>query len=333
MARASRRVTEIDDAAAAESPDLPPLNESREFQELPPLPSLPSLPPLPPLSPRASAGPRASAASHSERMFVNARDGLRLRSGPGTNFPPIRTLPLNTPLDVLGRDNEWAKIDLEGDGVADGFVLATFLRSLAATIAAPAAAGPDILDQVTPEKVKSIFAAATLLRNISANLPFVIAGLRATGLGDKPMVLMSLGTIRAETEGFRPISEGISSFNTANSPFDLYDAGTTIGRKLGNTQRGDGPAFKGRGFVQLTGRHNYTVIGSQIGQPLVSNPELANDPTIAGLILATFLKNKERQIRAALQANDLRKARRKVNGGVHGLSRFVDTFTRGQQVF
>ena len=87
MARASRRVTEIDDAAASQDlQTLPPLNKSREFQELPPLPSLPSLPPLPPLSPRASAGPRASAASHSERMFVNARY-MGCGYGPG----PART--------------------------------------------------------------------------------------------------------------------------------------------------------------------------------------------------------------------------------------------------
>jgi len=54
---------------------------------------------------------------------------------------------------------------------------------------------------------------------------------------------MALATIRAETEGFVPISEGVSRFNTADTPFDLYDAGTTIGQRLGNIHVGDGPAF------------------------------------------------------------------------------------------
>jgi predicted chitinase len=147
---------------------------------------------------------------------------------------------------------------------------------------------------------------------------------------DKPMVLMALSTIRAETEGFVPISEGKSRFNTLNSPFDRYDAGTSIGARLGNTVAGDGPKFKGRGFIQLTGRDNYTRVGGQIGQPLADQPELANDPAIAGIILARFLKNKDGAIRSALGSGDLRTARRLVNGGSHGLDRFEDAFRLGR---
>jgi hypothetical protein len=243
-------------------------------------------------------------------------------------------------LKHAGTDNTWAQVDLENDGAADGFVLASFLKPASAGSSTqpqagttpPVPVGNDILDLVTPEMVKSIFSPATQLAKIKANLPFVLGGLRGQGLVDKPMVLMALGTIRAETEGFMPISEGVSHFNTLNTPFDLYDAGTSIGRNLGNTERGDGPFFKGRGYVQLTGRSNYTVIGRQIGQPLATQPELANDPTIAGAILAQFLKNKEGAIRAALQASDLAKARRLVNGGTNGLDRFTDTFNRGLSV-
>ena len=69
------------------------------------------------------------------------------------------------------------------------------------------------------------------------------------------MVCVALATIRAETEGFIPISEYVSSLNsTANAdPFNLYDPGTKIGEELGNVQPGDGARFCGRGFVQLTG--------------------------------------------------------------------------------
>jgi predicted chitinase len=90
--------------------------------------------------------------------------------------------------------------------------------------------------------------------------------------------------------------------------------------------------FKGRGYVQLTGRANYSRIGSQIGEPLSTQPELANDPATAGIILAQFLKNKENAIRAALTAGNLRAARRLVNGGSHGLDRFADTYNRGLTV-
>ena len=148
-------------------------------------------------------------------------------------------------------------------------------------------------------------------------------------LGDKPMILMALATIRAETETFQPISEGTSKFNTSpgGHPFDLYDNR----RDLGNQGPPDGEQFRGRGFIQLTGRVNYQSCGKLIGldDQLTKKPELANDPKIAAQLLAAFLKGKERQIKEALLDNDLRTARRLVNGGSHGLDRFSDAYTRG----
>ena len=63
------------------------------------------------------------------RRFVIARDGLNLRGGPGTTFAKIRTLPLGTPVSVLGHDGDWAMVDLAGDGAADGFCFAKFLAA------------------------------------------------------------------------------------------------------------------------------------------------------------------------------------------------------------
>jgi hypothetical protein len=51
--------------------------------------------------------------------------------------------------------------------------------------------------------------------DIKANLPPILEALRALGFGDKPMVLMAIATIRAETAGFEPISEFKSRFNTS----------------------------------------------------------------------------------------------------------------------
>lgn len=43
---------------------------------------------------------------------------------------------------------------------------------------------------------------------------------------------------------------------------------------LGNIQPGDGVRFKGRGYIQITGRANYTRIGQELGIPCVANPDL-----------------------------------------------------------
>lgn len=182
------------------------------------------------------------------------------------------------------------------------------------------------IENVTVSNASKMFP-STPIGHIKENLPHVLEALQAAGLADKPMILMALATIRAETAGFEPISEGKSRFNTSpgGHPFDLYD-----NRKdLGNRGKPDGDSFKGRGFVQLTGRANYAKFGAEIGQDLVNNPALANDPKIASKLLAHFLKSKESQIRKALTVHDLAHARKLVNGGSHGLNDFTDAFNIG----
>ncbi|MDP2369987.1 hypothetical protein [Rhodoferax sp.] len=141
---------------------------------------------------------------------------------------------------------------------------------------------------------------------------------------------MALATIRAETEGFAPISEGRSRYNTppGGAPFSKYDPGTAVGKQLGNTQVGDGERFKSRGFVQLTGRDNYSRYGKLIGLALDKLSFLANYPDVAAVLLVRFLRDKEARIVAALAAGDEALARRLVNGGSHGLDRFQDTLSR-----
>lgn len=214
------------------------------------------------------------------------------------------------------RVDSWAGPDTQ-NALTDLFVLAGIDDRTSSSI----------LDLITPEFVQSIFHPATPLSNIVQHLPAVKQALREAGLVDREMVLMALATIRAETERFEPIEEGVSIYNTepGGYPFGLYD-----GREdLGNVQPGDGARHKGRGFIQLTGRENYRLTGKAIGVDLESHPDLATRSDIAAAVLAEFLRAREEEIREALEEGDLRKARRLVNGGSHGLDRFVDTYRRG----
>lgn len=90
--------------------------------------------------PAAGHGVRATG-----RYEVIARGGLKLRGGPGTGFPSSRTLPLGTPLDVVAVDPtepSWVRVDLEGDGLLDGYVFAAFLAPIAAPGGSEAAEEP-----------------------------------------------------------------------------------------------------------------------------------------------------------------------------------------------
>jgi putative chitinase len=144
---------------------------------------------------------------------------------------------------------------------------------------------------------------------IKTNLPHVLTALAANGLTSQGLVLTALATIRADTEGFVPISEYITRYNTSSGghSFDLYD-----NRKdLGNQGPPDGADFKARGYVQITGRVNYAKFGPIIGiDHLTSNPDQANDSGIAAKLLAAFIASKQTAVSMALAANDLVSARR-----------------------
>ena len=71
----------------------------------------------------------------------------------------------------------------------------------------------------------------------------------------------------------------------AVSYFDKYDVGTKIGRALGNTEKGDGYRFRGRGYVQLTGRANYVKASHELSVDLIRDPEKALDKTVAAQIM------------------------------------------------
>lgn len=67
----------------------------------------------------------------------------------------------------------------------------------------------------------------------------------------------------------------------AKSYFARYE-----GRKdLGNTLPGDGYRFRGRGYVQLTGRRNYHLASQKLGVDIVADPERALEPTLAAAIM------------------------------------------------
>ncbi len=114
-----------------------------------------------------------------------------------------------------------------------------------------------------------------------------------------------LGQTCHESAGFRTTEEFASG--------EAYE----FRADLGNDKPGDGPRYKGRGLLQLTGKANYREYGEKLGANLVDNPELAGDPVMSLRIACEYWK--KRNLNAACDDDDLIAVTRKINGGTNGL--------------
>jgi putative chitinase len=99
-------------------------------------------------------------------------------------------------------------------------------------------------------------------------------------------------------------------------------------RDLGNVEPGDGPRFKGRGLIQLTGRTNYAVMGTELRLDLVGNPLSVNDPIVYLLVSCRFWARLD--INTPADADDLYEVTRRVNGGLNGLDDRLAYLTRAK---
>lgn len=102
------------------------------------------------------------------------------------------------------------------------------------------------------------------------------------------------------------------------------------GRKdLGNTQTGDGVRFKGRGYIQLTGRANYGKFSTFCGEDCVAKPELV--ATKFPMMSAAYFFNANKLwsiCDKGSTAEDVKAVTKRVNGGYNGLDDRQKYFTK-----
>jgi len=148
-------------------------------------------------------------------------------------------------------------------------------------------------------------------QNVADNWPLIVAALTEQGILSDLVEVAAAATVGTEVPRFEPISE-------MGGPEYLsrYDFNT----ELGNTEPGDGALFKGRGFIQLTGRANYEAAGRALDIDLVGTPDAALDPATAARVLAWFFKT--HHVADAADGEQWITVRRRVNGGLNGWDRF-----------
>ena len=89
---------------------------------------------------------------------------------------------------------------------------------------------------------------------------------------------------------------------------------------LGNTQRGDGKRFKGRGPIQLTGRYNYNRASQALGLNLINDPESVCLPSRGFLTTAWFWMDKNLNRWSTSSSSDFSQLTYRINGGYNGLN-------------
>lgn len=119
---------------------------------------------------------------------------------------------------------------------------------------------------------------------------------------------------------------------------ELASGAAYEGRKdLGNTKKGDGVRFKGRGPEQLTGRSNYARFTKWVrgfipdAPDFTVKPDLINTDPFEGLTAIWFWSvgnSTGRSLNVFADQNNIEMITRKVNGGLNGYDDRLDYFDR-----
>jgi len=116
---------------------------------------------------------------------------------------------------------------------------------------------------------------------------------------------------------------------------EIADGSAYEGRlDLGNTQRGDGRRFRGRGLIQITGRANYAACSRALAGAdmlLLEHPQLlADDPLLAARSAGWYWRS--RDLNGYADRGDITGCTRRINGGTNGLRDRIKYWDRARAV-
>jgi len=121
----------------------------------------------------------------------------------------------------------------------------------------------------------------------------------------------------------------------SNSYFQKYEPDTRIGKNLGNTEKGDGPKYKGRGILQVTGRANYKQVSTSFGVDFVNQPELLEETVWASLSAGLWWKKREKKLNTPILKKDIYTISKIVNGKhpANGINERIAYYNRALKAF
>ena len=158
--------------------------------------------------------------------------------------------------------------------------------ALGTAIAFGGAGDVDAAGKVKPKDPISLVSKKEISKSVTGNPHEVFLRKTAEKAGIKGSELAAfLAQCAHETLDFKRMTEIGGSLD-----FRKYDPkyAPKKAKALGNTKPGDGAKYKGRGYIQLTGKYNYKRAGQALGLPLAENPELVEKPEIAAKVAVWY---------------------------------------------
>lgn len=156
------------------------------------------------------------------------------------------------------------------------------------------------------------------------------------GIPSKAMVAHFFGNLDHESGGFSIVEEsGMYSAQRLLQIFPKYLTSTamakqyqykpeaifniTYGGRMGNNSPGDGYKYRGRGYMQTTGKYSYDRLGKYLGVDLLRNPDLVASKYPLESALFYFTDNKLWGLVSDVSEDSIKLIRKRVNGGYNGL--------------
>lgn len=166
----------------------------------------------------------------------------------------------------------------------------------------------------------------------------MIKAIKDAGITSPSEIALLLANTKHETGGFKRVDENLKYsgerllaifpkyFRSRQEAEAIAKAGPVAianrvyGGRMGNKEPGDGWKYRGRGYIQVTGKDNYRMISKYAGEDFVNNPDLiTSSPEMsAKATIAWWMSNPD--VRKLAQNGDVVGLRKKVNGGTIGMA-------------
>jgi putative chitinase len=179
--------------------------------------------------------------------------------------------------------------------------------------------------KITSEQLTAIMPSAKNNKNLSLYVTYI------NGFSDKFNINTPVRMAHFLAQAAHETCELVHTKELGNENYcHKYEVGN-LAKMLGNTQKGDGYKYKGRGLLQLTGRANYQAYQNTrvcVGD-IMSNPSLLEQPL--GAVKSGMWYWCHRGLNKVADKDDITAVTKLINGGTNGLASRQKYLTRAKK--